>query len=201
MRKASDEAAAIEGVLGALRAHAAASFGRIVDTFRKWDKDNSGFIDLSEFKLACHHLLDGPNGAGPDDGTLKAAFRSLDADRSGQLSYVELAAELRLGKASAERGGRKGMFATWAADEARSPKPMPISEARLTKSDSRLATHTARRILSLTQTSEASVASHATFDSEMASTAQPRPTHASATDPPSPRTHLRSTLIAAWPST
>ena len=91
---AQEEAAAVERVLSALRNKCVRSFERVVDTFRRWDADQSGNIDLSEFQNACRLL-----GIDASDEVLSTVFRQLDADGGGTLEYVELAAELRLGRA------------------------------------------------------------------------------------------------------
>ena len=92
--EAQEEAAAVERVLSKLRNACVVSFERVVDTFRRWDTDQSGNIDLSEFQNACRLL-----GIDASDEVLSTVFHQLDADGGGTIEYVELAAELRLGRA------------------------------------------------------------------------------------------------------
>ena len=74
----------VEWVLGCLREAVAKSFERVLETFRKWDKDNSGQIDKKEFRQAVQTL-----NIATDVKSIDAAFDSLDKDRSGAISYHE----------------------------------------------------------------------------------------------------------------
>ena len=65
---------------------------RVIDTFRKWDVDMSGQIDLKEFTAGMRAL----SPTTPTEA-IHALFRELDVDRSGELDFSELKRVLRAG--------------------------------------------------------------------------------------------------------
>lgn len=85
-------------VIAALRAALASKLGRVIDLFREWDEDQSGFISISEFAWAMQAV--GLNGSPAEH---KLLFDSLDKDQSGTLEYNELKSSLRV-----RRRGKKG---------------------------------------------------------------------------------------------
>ena len=76
---------------------------RVVDLFREWDRNDSGFISLKEFGVALQPLELGiPNIA------VRGLFESLDADGSGSIRYAEIYRPLAARRASADiRIGRE----------------------------------------------------------------------------------------------
>ena len=63
---------------------------RVIDLFKAWDEDESGFIDAKEFGRAIKAL-----GFDASKEEIAAVFKSMDADGSGQLEYKELNKKLR----------------------------------------------------------------------------------------------------------
>jgi hypothetical protein len=68
----------------------AKNLSRISDTFREFDKDQSGKIDKREFRLALQKL-----GVVAHKSDYDLTFDSLDNDRSGTIEYEELNEHLR----------------------------------------------------------------------------------------------------------
>lgn len=80
-----------------LRDSLSRSSSRVVDLFHAWDEDDSGFIDLKEFRKAMRCL--GFDAAPREE--IEAVFNQLDEDSSGSLEYKELNRMLRIGAGSA----------------------------------------------------------------------------------------------------
>jgi len=59
--------------------------------FRQLDRNHSGHLDWNEFLHVCRTMLD-LSHVNASDAQLRAVFRSLDADRSGEVELEELAA-------------------------------------------------------------------------------------------------------------
>ena len=85
-----------EYIFFSLRDSLARSSSRVVDLFREWDEDESGSVDLREFRKAIGALgFDAPREE------VEAVFKQLDKDGSGSIQYKELNAMLRVGAGSA----------------------------------------------------------------------------------------------------
>ena len=79
-----------EYVIWALAIAIKESKGRVLDLFKEWDDDKSGFVDVHEFHKALHGL-----GFACKKDDAKKVFADLDPDGSGKLVYSELNAALR----------------------------------------------------------------------------------------------------------
>ena len=82
--------ASVAGIIGQLKMVFAKNLSRISDTFREFDKDQSGKIDKREFRLALQKL-----GVVAHKSEYDLTFDSLDNDRSGTIEYEELNEHLR----------------------------------------------------------------------------------------------------------
>eukprot|EP00900_Chrysochromulina_parva_P020539 jgi/Chrpa1/3118/Chrysochromulina_OHIO_Genome00015335-RA len=82
--------ASVAGIIGQLKMVFAKNLSRISDTFREFDKDQSGKIDKREFRLALQKL-----GVVAHKSDYDLTFDSLDNDRSGTIEYEELNEHLR----------------------------------------------------------------------------------------------------------
>ena len=78
-----------------LRDALARSSSRVIDLFREWDEDQSGTIELSEFRMAMKAC-----GFDVPKAEIDAVFAQLDKDGSGKLEYKELNKMLRTGAGS-----------------------------------------------------------------------------------------------------
>ena len=65
---------------------------RVMDLFRAWDEDESGLVDVAEFRKGMQ-LLMGKGWASKDD--IDALFKTYDKDGSGTIDYHELNNALR----------------------------------------------------------------------------------------------------------
>jgi len=70
----------------------AASLDRVMDCFRQWDADGSNKISQREFAFACKRHLGLTQYA---RSAFDELFISIDKDRSGEIDYRELYAQLR----------------------------------------------------------------------------------------------------------
>ena len=95
----------------ALREAIKESRGRILDLFREWDEDHSGYIDKKEFGAALKGM-----GFPCSKADIAKVYGDLDPDGSGRLEYNELNTALR--KSHQSRGGKGGA----AADAKGKPK-------------------------------------------------------------------------------
>ena len=78
-----------------LRDALARSSARVIDLFRDWDEDDSGSVDMKEFRKAITALgFDAPREE------IENVFKELDKDKSGMLEYKELNKMLRSGAGS-----------------------------------------------------------------------------------------------------
>ena len=142
--------AGAEIVLALLRAEMDESHERVVDTFRRWDKDRSGAVDLKEFRNIVAGL-----GISEVDTAVEAAFRALDTDRSGQLSYTELQNAMRRRDADQARRAAKPKL-----------QPIPLSATKLSHQDSFLAKLRVGRILRETESNEAATRAHRQWEAQ-----------------------------------
>ena len=90
--------ASVAGIIGQLKMVFAKNLSRISDTFREFDKDQSGKIDKREFRLALQKL-----GVVAHKSDYDLTFDSLDNDRSGTIEYEELNEHLRASPAARRR--------------------------------------------------------------------------------------------------
>ena len=123
---------------------------------KKWDLDNSGRIDLTEFRRACAVL-----GVAATVPEIDAAFKLLDDDGSGTLAYEEINKFLRVGSSGrkASSSARKGM-------EEVPPKPILLSQTLLGHKDAHLARTQATRIRATTSAADLFHKSHAAWEEE-----------------------------------
>ena len=80
-----------EYILNALRQRLKREGARIMDVFRQWDENGSGWIDNMELRRAVLAL----NIEFVNDAEVDMLFDHLDADRDGYISFKELHRELR----------------------------------------------------------------------------------------------------------
>ena len=80
-----DQQKQVDGVLGQLRSLLARNKDRMIDTFLKFDANNSGSVDRKEFILAVANL-----GIVAHKQAVSALFDVLDTDRGGSIDYREL---------------------------------------------------------------------------------------------------------------
>ena len=100
---------------GALRDFLADSSKRVMDLFHEWDGDNSGEIDVLEFRQAVLAL-----GFEADATAIDAVFAELDVDGTGSIEYEELntllkvsAETLQARKAARDRAARQAKAASF----------------------------------------------------------------------------------------
>lgn len=74
-----------------LRDALARSVNKIAEIFERWDVNNSGLIDLKEFRRAIHSL----GYADVEDMHIEQVFREIDEDGSGEITRHELERRLR----------------------------------------------------------------------------------------------------------
>ena len=84
-----------EFIAYSLRDALSRSASRVIDLFRQWDEDESGSVEIHEFRRAIAAL-----GFDAPIAEVDAVFKQLDADGSGQLEYKELNKMLRKGAGS-----------------------------------------------------------------------------------------------------
>jgi len=150
--------AGAEIVLTSLQAAVSTTYERVIDTFRRFDKDKSGRIDLNEFRKAIKDL-----GMDEAPTAIDAAFSVLDSDRSGVISFNELEALLRKRMDVVVRPSTQPIL-----------KPIPLSEVTLLKKDSFLARLKADKILHDVSFVEKAGESHKAFQKQDAQLAASR---------------------------
>ena len=109
------------------------------EAFKRWDTDNSGYLDAAEFAQAAEEMGYGAVG--------HQLFRKLDADNSGAISHDELAEALL---ESSPTPGAKELMTTlvWSATDAKpAGQPAPAPSARIDTSAWRLQSTDARGVL------------------------------------------------------
>lgn len=143
--------AGAEVVIALLRAQMDGSHERVVDTFKRWDKDKSGSVDIKEFRAIVSAL-----GIEEMETAVDGAFRALDSDRSGVITYTELREAMRRRTETQVRRAR----------QQETQKPIPLSAVQLSQRDAFLAKLKVDRILRETVSTEAAAQAHVNWEQD-----------------------------------
>lgn len=92
---AQDDASVVDVVLQRFRDFVASSQLRIVDFFRRFDRDGSGSVDAREFRDALKSM-----GIEASEGTAVALIHKVDPNGDGLLNYRELVSIVKLSHAA-----------------------------------------------------------------------------------------------------